>query len=238
MMMILNPRRCNYKSVIYIFEVFFYTKIDFIIPHNVVVIKDMNTFSPRNYMKNIFPCLATSSVCFAMLFIIGLIGGAITFSVYSVIALINNSNNSIQDVCSGSNLWSFLLVTLITGFLQSSQSASSAASESRGAKMMSALCVVVVQIGFMVWAGFELWANRCAANNLSDNLIYKMVHTWFFIAATAFGLVIIIVIGAGCMEIRETNAARGRWFADEGSFDSRSRIVSEDDIGIDYVRKM
>jgi hypothetical protein len=198
----------------------------------------MNTFSPRNYMKNIFPCLATSSVCFAMLFMIGLIGGAITFTVYSVIALINNSNNSIQDVCSGSNLWSFLLVTLIAGFLQSSQSASSAASESRGAKMMSVLCVVVVQIGFMVWAGLELWANRCAANNLSDNLIYKMVHAWFFIAATAFGLVIIIVIGAGCMEIRESNAAKGRWFADEGSFDARSRMVSADDIDIDYVRKM
>ena len=195
-------------------------------------------YNTRNYMANIFPCLETSAICFAMLFMIGIVGGAITFSVYSVIALINNSNNSIQDVCSGSNLWSFLLVTLIAGFLQSSQSASSAASESRGAKMMSALCVVVVQIGFMVWAGFELWANRCAANNLSDNLIYKMVHAWFFIAATAFGLVIIIVIGAGCMEIRETNAARGRWFADEGSFDSRSRIVSEDDIGIDYVRKM
>ena len=195
-------------------------------------------YNTRNYIKNIFPCLATSSVCFAMLFMIGLIGGAITFTVYSVIALINNSNNSIQDVCSGSNLWSFLLVTLIAGFLQSSQSASSAASESRGAKMMSVLCVVVVQIGFMVWAGFELWANRCAANNLSDNLIYKMVHTWFFIAATAFGLVIIIVIGAGCMEIRESNAARGRWFADEGSFDSRSRVVSADNIDIDYVRKM
>ena len=195
-------------------------------------------YNTRNYIKNIFPCLATSSLCFAMLFMIGILGGAITFSVYSVIALINNSNNSIQDVCSGSNLWSFLLVTLIAGFLQGSQSASSATSESRGAKMMSALCVVVVQIGFMVWAGFELWANRCAANNLSDNLVYKMVHAWFFIAATAFGIVIIIVICAGCMEIRESNAARGRWFADEGSFDSRSRVVSADDIDVDYVRKM
>jgi len=63
-----------------------------------------------------------------------------------------------------------------------------------------------------------------------------MVHTWFLISTTAFGLVIIIVIGAGCMEIREANAARGRWFADEVSFDSRSGIVSEDEI--DYVHKM
>ena len=189
-------------------------------------------------MANLFPCFATTSVCFGLIFAICLIGGAITFSVYSVIALLDNSNNSIQDVCSGSNLWSFLLVTLIAGFLQSSQSASSAASESRGAKLMSALCVVVVQIGFMVWAGLELWANRCAANNLSDNLVYKMVHTWFFIASAAFGLVIIIVISAGCIEIHESNAARGRWFADEGSFDARSRMVSADDIGIDYVRKM
>ena len=187
-------------------------------------------------MANIFPCLATTSVCFGLIFAICLIGGAITFSVYSVIALLDNSNNSIQDVCSGSNLWSFLLITLIAGFLQSSQSASSAVSESRGAKLMSALCVVVVQIGFMVWAGLELWANRCAANNLSDNLVYKMVHTWFFIAASAFGLVIIIIIGAGCMEIRESNAARGRWFADEASFDARTRMVSADDI--DYVHKM
>jgi len=125
---------------------------------------------------------------------------------------------------------------LITGFLQSSQSASSAVSESRGAKLMSALCVVVVQTGLMVWAGLELWANRCAANNLSDNLVYRMVHVWFFISAAAFGLVITIVIGAGCMEIREANVARGRWFADEASFDARSRMVSEDDI--DYVRKI
>jgi hypothetical protein len=63
-----------------------------------------------------------------------------------------------------------------------------------------------------------------------------MVHAWFFISAAAFGLVITIVIGAGCMEIREANAARGRWFADERSFDSRSGMVSEDDI--DYVRKI
>jgi hypothetical protein len=196
----------------------------------------MTPYNPRNYIENIFPCLATTSVCLAMIIGIMIIGGAVTFSVYSVVALINNSNNSIQDVCSGSNLWSFLLVTLIVGLLQSSQSASSAASESRGAKLMSALCVVVVQIGLMVWSGLELWANRCAANNLSENLVYKMVHTWFFISATAFGLVIIIVIGAGCMEIRESNAARGRWFADDSSFDSRSGMVSEDDI--DYVRKM
>ena len=177
-------------------------------------------------------------MCLAILIAFGIIGGAVTFSVYSVIALINNSNNSIQDVCSGSNLWSFLLVTLIVGLLQSSQSASSAASESRGAKLMSALCVVVVQIGLMVWSGLELWANRCAANNLSENLVYKMVHTWFLISTTAFGLVIIIVIGAGCMEIREANDTRGRWFADESSFDARSRMVSADDVDIGYVHKM
>jgi uncharacterized membrane protein YdjX (TVP38/TMEM64 family) len=203
-----------------------------------MVIKDMTPYNTRNYIENIFPCLATTSMCFGLIFVICLIGGAITFSVYSVIALLDNSNNSIQDVCSGSNLWSFLLVMLITGFLQSSQTASSAVSESRGAKLMSALCVVVVQVGFMVWAGLELWANRCAANNLSDNLVYRMVYAWFFISAAAFGLVITIVIIAGCMEIREAKAARGRWFADESGSDFRSRIVNEDDIGVGYVHKM
>ena len=116
----------------------------------------MNTLNVRTHIAKIFPCLATTSICLVVLLAIGLIGGVVTFSVYSVVALINNSNHSIQDICSGSNLWSFLLVTLIAGFLQSSQSATSAASDSRGAKLMSALCVVVVQIGFMVWAGLEL----------------------------------------------------------------------------------
>ena len=145
----------------------------------------MTPYNTKNYLTNVFPCLATLTMCAVIILAIALIGGAVTFTVYSVMALVNNSNNSIQDVCSGSNIWSFLLVVLISGFLQTSQSASSASSESEGAKVISALCFLVVQIGLMVWAGLELWANRCAASSLSDNLVYRMVWIWLIVSASA-----------------------------------------------------
>ena len=167
----------------------------------------MTPYNTKNYLTNVFPCLATLTMCAVIILAIALIGGAVTFTVYSVMALVNNSNNSIQDVCSGSNIWSFLLVVLISGFLQTSQSASSASSESEGAKVISALCFLVVQIGLMVWAGLELWANRCAASSLSDNLVYRMVRIWLIVSASAVSAAFLGVIGIGVsMCIRESRA--------------------------------
>jgi hypothetical protein len=194
----------------------------------------MRPYNTQNYIANVFPCLATLTICGVLILVIALIGGAVTFTIYSVMALVNNSNNSIQDVCSGSNIWSFLLVVLISGFLQTSQSASSASSESEGAKVISALCFLVVQIGLMVWAGLELWANRCAASSLSDNPVYRMVRIWFIVSASAVSAAFLGIIGIGAsMCIRESRAKakkRSDWVASSLGGESLDDIGNIDGI--------
>ena len=58
-----------------------------------------------------------SNLCALIIFGIILIGGLITFIVFTILGLIRTTNDMVISECPGSTLWIFVLVCLVLGFL-------------------------------------------------------------------------------------------------------------------------
>ena len=63
------------------------------------------------------PALGMFAGCFICLFGIAIVGGMITYVVFVIIALNQTSYNKQKDLCSKSNVWVYLLITLLMGFV-------------------------------------------------------------------------------------------------------------------------
>ena len=125
--------------------------------------------------------------------LLGIIGGGITWLILSIIALANNSNDDIQDICPNSNLWVCLLILVVislTGTL--------GVSNSGDKKPGAAVVAMLFTMALAIWVGLELH-KQCAVDNLSEMHIYMYLYAWFWFAVSVFGILIIALIGVCCV---------------------------------------
>ena len=102
------------------------------------------------------------TVCVTGLFGLVIVAAYITYIVYGIIFLVNDY--SISHDCSGSSLWAYVLTSVIIAFTR--LRAVSAVSNSRGDGefidvFMSLVCYMVIEFGFAIWGGFELFKYAC-----------------------------------------------------------------------------
>ena len=114
-----------------------------------------------------------------VLLILGLFGASVTYYVFCVMALIDNSNKSIQKTCSDSNLWAFLLTVLILN-LGVAQNTSKSTKSKDGPNLISVVVSILILVSLCTWGSIEFW-NDCVQEKLSDTLIFTMVKTTVYI---------------------------------------------------------
>ena len=115
--------------------------------------------------------------------VIGLFVSSCVYVVYSIIALANVSNMSIKDECASSNIWIFLLLSLILGLMNHSQSFKQFGSENQ--EWGKLVCVNLAQLGFTSWGAYELWGVGCVD---TSNLVYEMAEIYVIASYSISGI--------------------------------------------------
>lgn len=155
----------------------------------------------------------------------------ITFSVYSVVAFTENTNNSIHDVCSESNLWYLLTIIITLGFVQTLTCLSSYVLRRYITRVILVMVIVSIHTVLIIWSVYELWVNRCAADNLTHNLVYKMVRTWIFIGMS---ILCVIFMATGYIVIEAYTKTKKM----NNIFDDIGHSLLSNDEDIDFIEEV
>ena len=91
--------------------------------------------------------------------VIGLFVSSCVYLVYSIIALAEVSHVSIKDDCASSNIWIFLLLSLILGLMNHNQNLKQIADDNQ--QWGKLVCVNFAQLVFTSWGAYELWGVNC-----------------------------------------------------------------------------
>lgn len=128
---------------------------------------------------------------FMVVFILGLAGASIAYYVFSIMGLVEDSHDSIQDKCNKSNLWPFLLTVLVINL--AGAKASSSGNKDTGADICNMFLGIIVLISMCTWGSLEFW-NECVQDKLSDTLIFLMVKITIIIQYTVISILIIGIL--------------------------------------------
>jgi hypothetical protein len=109
-------------------------------------------------------------ICLGYLIVVlSLLAGAITYFVFGIIYLIEDYE--ISNECKGSNLWEYVLVSLIlsTGNM-------SIKSENQSNELISIIIVVIgiINLCLIIWGSIELWDYSYSCDKLFNSNLWKV----------------------------------------------------------------
>jgi hypothetical protein len=128
---------------------------------------------------------------FMVVFILGLSGASVAYYVFSIMGLVQDSHDSIQDTCNKSNLWPFLLTVLVINL--GGAKASSSGNKDTGADICNMFLGIIILISMCTWGSLEFW-NECVQDKLSDTLIFLMVKITIITQYIVIGILVIGIL--------------------------------------------
>uniref|UniRef100_A0A6C0CQJ2 Transmembrane protein n=1 Tax=viral metagenome TaxID=1070528 RepID=A0A6C0CQJ2_9ZZZZ len=129
------------------------------------------------------------SLCVFILLKTLIVIGLVTWEIFAIIALVNNSNEDIQEQCSTSNLWAALLSTcIVTGINMLFNRKTDEENQGPFGKMVGCL-----GLGIFIWLCVEIF-NDCAMNNLMNNQVHILSYIYFWIIVGLLALILAIAI--------------------------------------------
>ncbi len=138
-------------------------------------------------------CLVINTI---ILIVLGLIGAAVAYYVFSIMALVEDSNESIQKECKNSNIWAYLLTVIIVNLFLGNNSKPSKDGDV-GDVVMSTFISLIVLVGLCTWGSIEFWKD-CVQDKLSTTLIFKMIEITIYIQYVALGICIGVIVYSCC----------------------------------------
>tara|TARA_B100000508_G_C11433500_1_gene264685 strand:- start:835 stop:1251 length:417 start_codon:yes stop_codon:yes gene_type:complete len=124
-----------------------------------------------------------------VVFILGLAGASVAYYVFSIMGLVEDSHDSIQDKCNKSNIWPFLLTVLVINLA----GAKASTSEKKEEAICNMFLGIIILISMCTWGSLEFW-NECVQDKLSDTLIFLMVKITIIIQYTVISILIIGIL--------------------------------------------
>ena len=123
--------------------------------------------------------------------------GIIIWSVFSIIALANESNYKIRQICEKSNLWSILITILLMTIILTTHliTYDVLIGKYNYNIINKKIIFVLVNIIFilLIWSCIELY-NQCSKKYLINLILYKCLSIWFYLIFSCFILLIISII--------------------------------------------
>lgn len=124
-----------------------------------------------------------------VIILLGIIGIAIAYIVYIITSLCETSYSEQKKMCSKSNAWLFLLLSLIVNSIVTSKSGNKAKSND-DTKSNDLILELLVSLGFTIWGCYELFGVKCVGE-LSHTLLYTMLQISVITDIVIFGFVIL-----------------------------------------------
>ncbi len=142
-------------------------------------------------------------VVLGLIGVIGVIGLSITYIVYVIISLCKTSYHEQKEICSSSNVWIYLLLSIILNTLTSSASAKSkinSSSNSNSTKSKSIFPVLLSSLSalsFTIWGCVELFAVDCI-DKLHSTMLYTMLEVSVIVNLVILGIIVLVGLVLCC----------------------------------------
>ena len=151
----------------------------------------------------IMKCVVSIGLCSMVLLVIALIVGSVAYYVYSIMALVENSNDSIKKECKKSNMWAYLLTVIIVNLVVLNNSKPK---KDEGTVIITSIISLIITISLCTWGSIEYW-NDCVQDNLSNTLIFKMIEITIYMQYSVlfiFMMIIVYTCKKLCGEVEST----------------------------------
>lgn len=165
--------------------------------------------------------------------IMGIFGAAVCYYVFGIIFLVEDYDKAKE--CKTSDMWAYVLVLMIIGFLQLKLAKTK--DDDNDAKAISIAASFILNTVLIIWGGVELFdksnGNDCIALRESD--LYTFTYVIFIILCTANGIVIctcMITIMLLCCEKATEETYLERY---QHTFDNIEKSTSEKNKDIENI---
>ncbi|MBI96146.1 hypothetical protein CL656_03280, partial [bacterium] len=143
------------------------------------IINDDEDVDYDNSLSSQYNCLTCITGCSALIGIC-LIVSSILWLIFSIKALVNESNNSLQEKCKNNNVWAVLLsVTAITVIQIICKIMTNYDDDDNNNNNNNNKSNIIISccfnIALFIWGGFELYT-PCAYDNLRSFRTYQMLE--------------------------------------------------------------
>ena len=143
--------------------------------------------------SKLFKCLQISSGCILCILLIALIAASTSYYVFSIMSLTEISNKTVQNRCSNSNLWSYLLTVLIINIVVLDRAKKGTKDNDTGGTIIGSIISFIIMVSLCAWGSIEFW-NSCVQDKLSNTLLFKMVEVTIYLQYSVIAIIIIIII--------------------------------------------
>ena len=136
-----------------------------------------------------------SSWCMTLICHLLVSAGMVVWEIFTIMALVNNSDAEIKAICGGSNLWGALLATCIIVGLNLLVHNKPRSNDDPNKSGATASCLT---LGIFIWLCVELF-NDCAISNLRNNQLHILGYIYFWIIIGIISLMFLVLICGGCI---------------------------------------
>ena len=132
--------------------------------------------------------------CSIILFSISLLALIITYIVFAIIGLVRTSLNIESELCHESNLWIYVLVSLILFLKINNVITIFKKPENDGeTKYFQFLVEFGISLSMFIWGAYELFGVKCV-NNLNNTILYKCAFGYWITSTILLGIIVSIII--------------------------------------------
>ena len=136
--------------------------------------------------SNLATCALGSCCC---LFILGFIAAAISYYVFGIMFLVQDYD--IAHQCSNSNLWVYVLVTLIISICNGG-SLKNSKDENNQFNPCTLVCILLFDMAISIWGGIEIYSLAC--DDLRATQLYTFAQVVFYVYTVVSAILLAIVV--------------------------------------------
>lgn len=151
-----------------------------------------NSLTNNDYDSNL--SYITCAILFTIL-VIALITGSIAYLVFGIIFLVNDFD--ISNDCKGSNLWAYVLTSIIlsstnTSLISKNERDKSDSDLSYMKIIVAVICNLIINSALAIWGGIEIWNKSC--HDLQDSNLWDFALSTFILQLFASAIFLTILI--------------------------------------------
>jgi len=129
-------------------------------------------------------------ICTMVVFLFIVLGGFITYIVFTIIGLTMTSNDTVLSKCPDSSLWIFVIVSMVMGVLNVGINS---ITDKKSKKTLRLIIGLIISVGMTSWGSYEIWGNSCNNKHFGETILYQIANACVIINIIALTLIFIAV---------------------------------------------
>jgi len=129
------------------------------------------------------------TICLSISMILLLMIGNLILFIFDIIGLVTITMNDVYNKCSTSNIWCYVLVSLIIGsinlYFQSTKK--------KNEVICNDIIVLAECITMFIWGAYELFGNTCI-NKLNDTILFKVALCHWIVSILCTSIIVFSIL--------------------------------------------